>query len=109
MTPIITHYGYQDGSGQYYIGIDAEKCDGCNRCVEDCLQGTLELVTVMVDLEDKVVAGVTDEHRKKLRYTCAPCKRGEEAPCVLACEKAAITHTWSPLGGVGPLSDTETR
>jgi hypothetical protein len=32
--------------------------------VEFCPQNALELVTVMIDLEDKLVAAVTEEHKK---------------------------------------------
>jgi NAD-dependent dihydropyrimidine dehydrogenase PreA subunit len=94
---IITYYGYSDGSGEYYIVIDDEKCNGCGKCVEQCPQEALKLITVMVDLEDELVAAVTEEHRKKIKYTCAPCKpESGKTPCVLACEHKAITCTWKP-------------
>jgi len=68
------HYGYSDGSGEYYIVIDAAKCDGCRKCVAQCPQAALEIVTVLVDLDDKTVAAVTEQHRKSIKYTCASCK-----------------------------------
>jgi hypothetical protein len=49
---------------------------------------------MMIDLEDKLVATVTEEHRKKIKYSCAPCKPEASPPCVLACERRAIIHTW---------------
>jgi hypothetical protein len=33
----------------------------------------LELVTEFIDLEDKTVAAVSEQHRKKIRYSCAEC------------------------------------
>ena len=97
---MITYYGYRDGSGEYYVIIDAEKCNGCSRCIKECPQHALELGTVMVDLEDKLVAAVTEEHRKKIRYTCSPCKpESGRAPCVLACDQEAIVCTWNPVRG----------
>jgi Fe-S-cluster-containing hydrogenase component 2 len=40
---------------------------------------------------------VTEAERKKIKYTCMPCKptsgRGE-LPCVLACPYQAISHSW---------------
>lgn len=95
--PIITHYGYSDGSGDYYIIIDAEKCDSCRKCVEQCPQSALEMVTLLVDLENKTVAAVTEEHRRKIKYTCSPCKpENGKTPCILACMENAISCVWNP-------------
>jgi len=91
------HYGYKDGSGDYFIIIDTEKCDGCGRCVEACPYKVLELVENEFDIEGGRMVSVTEEHRKKIKYSCGPCKPvsgGRKLPCVLACEKKAITHSW---------------
>ena len=97
MISIITYYGYSDGSGEYYIVIDDEKCNGCGKCMEQCPQEALELITMMVDLEDELVAAVTEKYRKKIKYTCSPCKpESGKTPCMLACEHEAITCTWNP-------------
>ena len=94
---IITHYGYSDGSGEYYITIDTDKCSGCGKCVKQCPQSALQLETMFIDLEDKTVASVVEEHRKKIKYTCSSCKpETNKAPCVLACESKAINCTWKP-------------
>ena len=91
---MVIHYGYEDGSGRYYVSIDAEKCDACNACIEKCPESVLKIDTVMIDLEDKQVAVVDETQRKKLQYTCAICHQGKEIPCIRACEKGAITATW---------------
>ena len=92
---MIIHYGYSDGSGDYYISIDVEKCDACGKCVESCPQRTLELRPVMVDLEEKLVATVAEKHRQKIKYNCSACKpETRKAPCVLVCDKEAISCTW---------------
>ena len=92
------HYGYTDGSGEYYIIIDSAKCDGCGECIKKCPQNALEMITEMIDLEDKTVAAVTELHRKKIRYTCAACKPEEnKTPCVLVCKQSAIRCVWKPL------------
>jgi ferredoxin len=94
---VITHYGYSDGSGEYYITIDTGKCTGCGKCVQQCPESALQLETTFIDLEDKTVASVTEEQRKKIKYTCSPCKpETNTAPCVLACESKAINCTWKP-------------
>ena len=97
MTEVITYYGYTDGSGEYYIVIDAEKCNSCEECIKACPQSALKMEAMFIDLEDKMVAAVTEEHRKKIRYTCSPCKPEEEKlPCVLSCTQNAIKCIWKP-------------
>jgi ferredoxin len=94
---IITHYGYSDGSGEYYIVIDAAKCNGCGECVKVCPQSALELVSMFIDLDDKTVAAVTEQQRKNIKYACSPCKpESGKAPCVLACAEKAIWCVWNP-------------
>ncbi len=99
LRPIITHYGYCDGSGEYYISIDSGKCDGCGKCMSLCPRSALNLETILVDLEDVVVAAVSDEYRKKIKYTCSSCQpENGKTPCILACEKRAINCIWKPEG-----------
>ncbi|MCJ7559072.1 4Fe-4S binding protein [Candidatus Bathyarchaeota archaeon] len=77
--------------------MDAEKCDGCGKCVEQCPQSAIEMVTLLIDLEDKTVAAVTEQHRKKIKYTCSSCKpESNKAPCVSACTQKAIECIWKP-------------
>ena len=98
---MITHYGYADGSGEYYIVIDDDKCDGCGKCIGACPQGALEIVTGLVDLEDRTVAAVAEEHRRKIRYTCVSCRPEIGlTPCVLSCPKGAVGVIWNtPTSG----------
>ncbi len=95
---MIANFGYKDGSGEYFISIDTDKCDGCNDCIPVCPAGVLELRENDYDpLADDMMAAVTEVHRKKISYSCAPCKpddRSAELPCVAACEPDAITHSW---------------
>jgi Fe-S-cluster-containing hydrogenase component 2 len=90
-------YGYKDGSGEWFIIIDTDRCDGCGRCVEACPAGSLEVGEDAFDpLSEKPVARVREGERKKIRYTCAPCQPGygeAPAPCVAACQSGAISHT----------------
>jgi len=92
---IITNYGYSDGSGEYYITIDTDKCSGCGKCVLACPQSALQLETMFIDLEDKTVASVKEEHRRKVKFTCLPCKpETNNTPCTRACGSKAIRCTW---------------
>jgi Fe-S-cluster-containing hydrogenase component 2 len=94
---VITHYGYCDGSGEYYIIIDSDKCSGCGKCVQKCPQSALKLEIEFIDLEDKTVAAVSEEHRKKIKYTCGSCNpKSNSAPCVLTCDAKAISCVWNP-------------
>ena len=92
---MIAHYGYKDGSGEYFIIIDTDKCIGCKGlCVDACSVGVLEMIE---DDYGDVVGAVTEEHRKKIKYTCAPCKptSGDVVPsCLSACDREGMTHSW---------------
>ncbi|MFH1319169.1 MAG: hypothetical protein ABII90_00750 [Bacteroidota bacterium] len=40
---------------------------------------------------------MTEEHCKKIKYSCAPCKPDDppnDLPCIKPCEPNAITHSW---------------
>ncbi len=113
---MLANWGYQDGSGVYFITIDTDKCNGCEKCVEACPQDALEVGEDPTDpMGENPVAFVSEDQRKKLRFTCSPCKKyltaeGGSAsnrtspeilareiktlPCVAACETEAITHSW---------------
>ncbi|MFP4081565.1 MAG: 4Fe-4S binding protein [Candidatus Aminicenantes bacterium] len=95
---MLAHYGYKDGSGDYFITIDTDKCDGCRKCVEACPHGVLEVGEDENDpFREEPVAKVTEAERKKIKYTCAPCKPMKERkplPCVQACAPQAIVHSW---------------
>ena len=54
--------------------------------------------TMFIDLEDKPVPAVTEEYRKKIRYTCSPCKpENGSVLCVQACDQKAIICIWNPM------------
>jgi len=92
---IIAYYGYSDGSGEYYIVVDDEKCNGCGECVKVCPQAVLCLENLLIDLEDKCVMIVKESQRKNLKYTCAACKPElNQAPCVLSCSRKAVKCIW---------------
>jgi len=97
---MIANYGYEDGSGYYYITIDGDRCAACGEhpCVSACPQ---DVYVVELDDYDDIVAAVSDDARRRLRELCAGCKalnggknRGRPAPCVQACPMGAISHSW---------------
>ena len=95
---MIANYGYKDGSGDYFIAIDTDKCDGCGDCISACPNGVFIVGEDANDpLRDEPVAMISEDQRKKLKYTCAPCKPTSgprELPCQVACAPGAITHSW---------------
>lgn len=90
------NYGYMDGSGEFFITIDTDLCIECadHSCVSACPVGLFEII---VDDYDDEVAAIREEHRKKLKYDCAPCKPVSERPplpCVDKCVPGAVKHSW---------------
>jgi len=95
---MIANFGYKDGAGEFFITIDTDKCNGCGDCIPVCPADVLEIMENEYDplADDKMIV-VKEEHRKKIKYSCAPCKSvdsiGKE-PCIEVCELNAITHSW---------------
>lgn len=93
---MIANYGYQDGSGAYYIRIDTDCCIDCvsRPCLAVCPQRLFEVV---VDDYDDEVIQVAEAHRRTLAADCAVCKPAAGAvrlPCVAACPSGALKHDW---------------
>jgi len=95
---MLAHYGYKDGSGEYFLMIDSDKCTGCGSCVGVCPAGVFEIVSDPYDpLAEKQVAVVKGSQHQKLKYDCAPCKPTSgrsPLPCLVVCEPGAIKHSW---------------
>lgn len=90
---MIAHYGYADGSGEYFIIVDTDRCDGCAECVKACPKDVFE---VILDDYDKPVACVKEELLKSISYVCPGYKKCKslEINCHTACPHDAINHTW---------------
>lgn len=95
---MLAQYGYKDGSGEYFLMIDSDKCTGCGSCVRACPADIFEIASDPYDpLAEKQIAVIKEEARKKLKYGCAPCKpvaNRPPLPCLAACEPNAIEHSW---------------
>jgi Fe-S-cluster-containing hydrogenase component 2 len=90
------HYGYKDASGDYFITVNTEPCAECSDhpCVTACPAGVLEITED--DYGDEACA-VSEAHRKRIKYSCAPCKPDTAAPalpCTGACPADALSHSW---------------
>lgn len=93
---MLANYGYQDGSGDFFIGINTDLCGSCESkdCEAACPAGVLEIIE---DDYGDAVASVRLSHCGKIKYSCGPCKpAGGRAslPCQMACHAEAIDHSW---------------
>lgn len=95
---MLANYGYQDASGDFFITVDTDKCNGCGDCVPACPAHILEVMDEDPNdpTRDEPVAVVVSEKNKKLKYDCNPCKPEPRPPlpCVEACRAGAISHSW---------------
>jgi len=94
------NYGYEDGSGFYYITVDSDVCAVCSEhgCVAACPQ---QVFAIEMDDYDDRVAVVAESARKRLRELCSECKAQATGgtvevvlPCTGACPDGALRHSW---------------
>ncbi|MDD4230638.1 MAG: acyl-CoA dehydratase activase [Dehalococcoidales bacterium] len=87
-------YGYDDGTGSYFISLDEGLCNGCGKCVEVCPAGLFKLV----QRNGYMVAEVKEEARKRLPVLCPgieTCRNTNGGvTCQMVCSERAIEHSW---------------
>lgn len=91
---MIANYGYEDGSGHYYIKIDTAKCAECSdkACITACPAKLF--VTELDDFDDEVII-ICENARNTLQTDCANCKSdGNQELCKIACPADAIGFSW---------------
>ncbi|AFM24187.1 4Fe-4S dicluster domain-containing protein [Desulfomonile tiedjei] len=93
------NYGYSDASGDYFITIDTDKCDGCGECVSACPAGVFQVVDCDPNdpMNEEPVVTVIPDKEKKIKYECGPCKpftNTPSLPCVQVCTHCAIAFSW---------------
>jgi ferredoxin len=86
-------YGYSDGTGEYFITIDTEKCDGCGECIEACPAG----VFMMSENGGTSAAIVREDLRKRLSFVCPghdACAASHGETCRTVCAQQALDISW---------------
>lgn len=95
---MIANYGYRDGLGDFFISVDAARCDGCAACARACPRGVMVVGEDPNDpFREAPVAMVSERHRNKLAESCAKCKAVTDVSrlaCVAACRGGALEHSW---------------
>ena len=87
---MIANYGYMDGSGEFYVVLDTDKCTGCGKCVPACPAHALE---DYVDDYDQKIMKLVEAHAHTLKYDCGQCNpvgAPKNAKCEQACAPGAI-------------------
>jgi ferredoxin len=89
-------YGYTDATGDYYITVDTDKCNGCGDCVPVCPKDLLE---THIDDYDETVIQVRPAVVKKLGFLCPGKESGQrEGSCGIACQAVCpfdvFEHSW---------------
>ena len=92
---MIANYGYEDGSGQYYISVDTDQCADCDDkpCVHACAK---DVYVIEEDDWDEKVVAVEEGKKVLLGELCSSCKGNEHSlePCLAACPHSAMKHSW---------------
>jgi len=84
------HYGYADGSGEYYIIIDTDRCGAC---ASACPKDIFEIIT---DDNDDLKTSVRRDVAKTLGFACPGSSKctALQTNCIQACTQNAIELTW---------------
>ena len=90
---MIANYGYEDGSGIYYIRIDTKKCADCadKACIKACPEKLF--LTELNDFDDEVIL-IRESNRNTLLTDCANCKAQGAELCIAACPADAVSFSW---------------
>jgi ferredoxin len=93
---MIIQYGYTDATGEYYISINTDNCNGCEDCVNACPGNLLEMT---IDDYDNTVVKIRDEVVKTIGFLCPGNQTGQrEDSCHVACKAACpfdvFQHSW---------------
>ncbi len=89
-------YGYTDATGDYYITVDTDKCNGCGDCVPACPKNLFEMY---IDDYDETKARIRQEAVKTLGFVCPGANLSQKDEscrlnCRGACPSDVFRHSW---------------
>ena len=89
---MLSNYGYEDGTGVYYLQIDTRKCETCEDkpCINACPGGLFEII--LDDFDEEIIV-VKESVRNQLKDLCSGCPDGA-LPCRNTCPEDAVRLTW---------------
>ena len=79
------------------VRINTDICEDCAdyACITACPE---KILCIEEDDFENEIASVKEDSRNSLKFICAACKgsagSGCEPPCIKACSKKAIDHSW---------------
>lgn len=91
---MLASYGYEDGSGTYYMTVVTARCSECEQkpCLEVCPSGLLQ--KELDDFDEEIIA-VPEAARHTIAAACTECRQDEmPCPCETVCPYGALSHTW---------------
>jgi ferredoxin len=94
---MMANYGYEDGTGTYYIKINTLSCAKCSHknCVNACPSKLFRIKEN--DWGDEIIV-IIDQFRNDLLSLCIDCKSlgdGDNLyPCQRSCDMNSISHSW---------------
>ncbi len=94
---MLARYGHKDSSGDFYITIDTDICDGCGDCITVCPANVFAMLDEDPNdpMRDEPVAIVKSDKKNNLKYECNSCMPVSDIqllPCDAACRAGAISH-----------------
>jgi len=92
--PRKVHYGYSDGTGEYFIAIDYNKCDDCSECIKGCPAGIFSQGSGTAGQPAIIIKQETARRLSSLCRGKSSCNSEKGTSCQDFCPQKAINLSW---------------